>query len=109
MAMKFSLAFMLALLTSNFAFAQPAPDQPGQGQSFSQFFHRITTAGAYPGIYVNAPADVQQKFLHWFPLGAWVGASDQARRAVQAQGVDVYLGWYLEPKPMPILFPGSSL
>jgi hypothetical protein len=103
------LCFLFLAGIVNSAWSQALSDRPDADESFSHFFQRITSVGGVRGINVNPPITVQNDFLYWFHLGAWVGEENVARRALEERGVNLWQDWYVEPRVTSLILPGPTL
>lgn len=93
------IVFALLTLFASASFAQYQNDLPQDGESFPTYFARITRGGKFPGIYLDAPTQVQNAFFKRIAKGSWVGLRDKEMRELEAQGINLWQGWYLETKP----------
>ena len=83
----------------------PDDNQPQPGEAFPTYFARITRGGTFPGIYLDAPESVQNKFLHRIKKGTWVGDENQTVKQLESEGIDLWGNWYQENVPYKLLFP----
>jgi len=61
--MKVALSLILIFLGLSFSAFADQSELPEQGELFSSYFARITRGGKFPGIYLEAPTQVQNAFF----------------------------------------------
>src|SRR5258708_5822164 len=86
--------FLCLLLFPMLVEAQVYDDTPQPDESFSSFFVRITHGGVFNGIRLDAPVSLQTAFLKRIKKSYWVGARDQVYKSLEAQGINLWDGWF---------------
>ena len=104
MNFKICLLFVSFLAISTSAFGQFNPDVPNPDETFSSFFARITRGGGFPGIYLDAPINIQTPFLKTIQKKYWVGESNLVQKELIRENVDIWNDWYKQEKSFLVIF-----
>lgn len=91
--------FLIVMFVTSQASAGLYPEEQRPDESFPSYFSRLTRGGAFPGIYLKAPASFAEKFHYYIRKNQWMGPLDKIRNEVIAKGYDLWFDVFRTTRP----------